>query len=71
MICWFRERLHHRSISDALREYILLSIEGLLTASPLLGELGAPLISTSHDVSPRRFVIFCYVVNTFGAFAIL
>ncbi len=68
---WIRSLLHHQSISEQLREYILLSIAGLVIASPLPDELGVSMLSASHDVNPRRFAIFCYVVNTFGILLIL
>jgi hypothetical protein len=68
---WFHAKLHHESIPSTLREYILLSVAGLVIASPLPDELGVSMLSASHDVQPRKFVIFCYVVNAFGIWIIL
>lgn len=68
---WLRSKLHHESISQTLREYILLSVAGLVIASPLPDELGVSMLSASHDVQPRKFVLFCYVVNAFGIWLII
>lgn len=70
-IRWIKSLLFHERMSQKLREYILLSVAGLVIASPLPDELGVSMLSASRDVNPRRFAIFCYVVNTFGIFFIL
>lgn len=66
-----RGLLHHQKMPSKLREYILLSVAGLVIASPLPDELGVSMLSASHDVQPRKFVLFCYVVNAFGIWLIV
>lgn len=63
--------LHHESISERMREYILWSFAGLLIASPLPDEIGVTLVSGLTEIRLRTFAALCFVLNTIGILIIL
>lgn len=60
------ELLHHESISQTTRMYLLWSFAGLIIASPLPDEFGVALVSGMADVDPKKFAALCFVLNTLG-----
>lgn len=63
--------IHHPSISEKIRLYLLWSIAGIVIASPLPDEIGVSLISGVTQIDSRKFVLLCLALNTVGVLLIL
>jgi hypothetical protein len=73
-MAWYhrmRRLFHHRKFSERVRQYFLLSVAGLVIASPLPDELGVTLMSGVTDVDERKFSILCFIFNTLGILTVL
>lgn len=71
LILWIHTLLHHDSISDRVRRWILWSFAGIILASPLPDELGISIVSGIAQMRPRNFAIMCYCFNTLGVLVVL
>lgn len=67
---WLKHWIHHPSISDRMRNYMLWSLGGILIASPLPDEFGV-LLLTGARLHPRLFALTCFVLDAVGILAIL
>lgn len=63
--------VHHKSISERLRTWILWSVAGLVIASPLPDEFGVTLVSSASDIKPRQFAVLSFAFNMLGILVIL
>lgn len=63
--------LHHESVSEHVRRYLLWSVAGLVIASPLPDEFGVTLLGGVTDINSRTFGMLCYALNTTGILLIL
>lgn len=68
---YFHSVMHHRYISERMRQYFLWSIAGLVIASPLPDELGVTMISSASDIRKSAFSVLCLVFNTLGILVLL
>ncbi|MBI3332403.1 hypothetical protein HYZ99_05630, partial [Candidatus Peregrinibacteria bacterium] len=68
---FFYNLLHHRTLTDKIRAYILWSFAGIIIASPLPDEIGVSLIGGVTDIEERKFSIISFICNTAGIFIIL
>lgn len=68
---FFHTLLHHESVSEKMRQYLLWSFAGFILASPLPDEFGVSLVSGVLQVKPRIFSMMCFLCNTVGIFLIL
>jgi uncharacterized membrane protein YdjX (TVP38/TMEM64 family) len=66
-----RALLHHETISERIREYILWSMAGLIIASPLPDEIGVTMISSVTELEEKKFGILCLLFNIAGIFVVL
>lgn len=70
-IRWIRSLIHHESISDKARRYLLLAFAGIIIASPLPDEFGVTLMSGTTKIDRRIFGILSFSCNTVGIYIIL
>lgn len=63
--------LHHETVSERVRAYVLWSLAGIVIASPLPDEIGVLLVGGLTEIDGKRFAVLCYVLNAVGCFAIL
>lgn len=68
---WMSEKLHHESVPERIRQYILWSVAGIVIASPLPDEIGVTLLSGVTEIKPRPFAVACFTCNTVGIFILL
>lgn len=68
---WLRDKLHHESIPERIRQYIQWSVAGILIASPLPDEIGVTILGGLTEIKRKPFIITCYAFNTVGIFIIL
>lgn len=66
---WLKWWIHHPSLSDRMRNYILWSLGGILIASPLPDEFGV-LLLTGARLHPRLFALTCFMLDAIGILAI-
>ncbi len=71
VIRWIRDRFHHETVPERIRQYTAWSIAGILIASPLPDELGVTLLSGYTELRPRTFAAICFGFNTIGIFTML
>ncbi len=70
-IRWFRKLFHQESIPEHIRQYISLSVAGILIASPLPDELGVTLMSSASELKPRTFASVCLLCDCVGVLIVL
>ncbi len=68
---WIRSILHHESVSDRMRNYILWAFAGIIIGSPLPDEFGVMLLGSATELKGRQLAILCFTLNTIGIFVIL
>ncbi len=71
---WFmmlHRALHHESISERIRLYILWAFAGIVIASPLPDELGVSVVSGITNINTKAFSALCFFCNTVGILIIL
>ncbi len=68
---WVGEKLHHESVPERIREYILWTFAGIIIASPLPDEIGVTLLGGMSEIKERTFAFTCFFFNTIGIFLIL
>ncbi len=71
LFLWLRSMLHHESVSERMRKYLLWSFAGLVIASPLPDEFGVTLLSSVTELKERQFAVICFAFNMLGIFIIL
>ncbi len=64
-------RSAQKKMSNALQKYLLVSVAGLLIATPLPTEIGVTLMSSMKNMSARNFSIIVYILHTSAIFIIL
>lgn len=60
-----------RKMSNSLQRYLLVSVAGLLIATPLPTEIGVTLMSSIRNMSARNFSVIAYIVHTSAILIIL
>ena len=70
-ILWLHSLIHHESVSEKFRRYLLWSFAGIVIASPLPDEFGVSLLSGMSRMKSRDFAVICYCFNTVGILLIL
>jgi hypothetical protein len=68
---WFHRVIHHESIPERIRLYILWSFAGIIIASPLPDEIGVSIVSGITNIETRTFSVLCFIFNTLGVLFIL
>lgn len=64
-------RSAQKKMPEPLKKYLLVSVAGLLIATPLPTEIGVTLISSMKNMSARNFSIIAYIIHTSAIFFIL
>ncbi|MBM3231262.1 hypothetical protein FJZ28_02950 [Candidatus Peregrinibacteria bacterium] len=68
---WGHRLLHHESISDHVRQYLLWSFAGIIIASPLPDEFGVALVTSITEIKACKFAVLSLIFNSIGIFLIL
>ena len=63
--------IHHETVPEHARRFLLWSLAALVIASPLPDEIGVAMLSTTTRMTERSFTVLCFAVNTAGILAIL
>ena len=71
MILKLHALVHHESVPEKLRHWLLWSFAGIIIASPLPDELGISLVSGISQLQPKQFGVMCFVFNTMGVLLIM
>ncbi len=66
-----RAALNHERVPHAVRHWILLTIAGVIIASPLPDEIGVSLLGGLSALRPRAFATLSLGLNFVGVFIIL
>jgi hypothetical protein len=61
----------HLKTPDNVKRFLMPLAGIILVSSPLPDEIGIPFLALSREISPRRFAVISYILNTGGIFAIL
>lgn len=70
-ILWIRSLLHHKHVSERIRNYILWAFAGIIIGSPLPDEFGVMLLGSVTQLDKRQFAVLCFLFNTAGIYIIL
>jgi hypothetical protein len=63
--------IHHESVSEKARLYLLWSFAGMVIASPLPDEIGVTVVSSVTNIDTKAFALLCFLCNTAGILVIL
>lgn len=70
-VVFLHRALHHESISERVRSYLLWIFAGIIIASPLPDEFGVSLVSAFSDIKKSTFLVLSLCLNAVGIFVIL
>jgi uncharacterized membrane protein YdjX (TVP38/TMEM64 family) len=64
-------RIVSRWIPDSVRVYLLATFAGILIASPLPTEIGIMMMSSTKNISVKKFAIIVFILHASAIFIIL
>lgn len=66
IVTWAHRKLHHESVPEKVREYLVWCFAGLVIASPLPDEFGVILVSSMTNINERAFAVLSFFMNMLG-----